>query len=411
MKVLAIGNYYEPEITSGIYLVKNLYEQLADNGVEVEVIIPSPSRGISQKLIKEYYGKDEVLKGDLLHISRIKIYPEKKGVIRRALRYGLIQYLLYKRAKSIKADIVFSQSTPPIIGITAAMIAKRNQIPFVYNIHDVFPDSLVNAGLTHKGSIIYKIGRKIEQYIYSNATEIIAVSNSIRDNLLTKGVEKNKVSVIYNWVDENDIHYIPREKNKLVEKWKLDSSKFFVVYAGNLGAAQNIDIILDAARITSNNNNIQYLIIGKGIDEDRLKKKASLMQLHNVNFFPIQPYSDVSHVYSLGDVGIVTCKPGVGTAGMPSKTWSIMATGRPLIVSYDSNSELRNLVDKINAGLCVDPDNAEEFAKKVIFYYEHREMCSEKGDNGREYVNKNLTKNICVEKYRKVLMKVKGKNE
>ena len=408
MKLLVIGNYYEPEVTSGIYMVKNLYEHLAESGVEVEVVIPSPSRGISKEQVEDYYGKDEILKDGKLHLHRIKIFPEGHSTLGRAIRYILIQLRLYKAAKRICADVVFCQSTPPIIGITASVIAKQKKIPFVYNLHDVFPDSMVNAGMTHEGSWIFRVGRIIENYVYKNAVHIIAVSKGIQDNVIQKGFDPNKVSVVSNWVDEEVVHFVPREKNELIRRWNLDPTKFYAVYAGNLGTSQNIDVILDAAAITQDEDNILFLIIGNGVEEERLKKKAMDLRLKNVMFFPMQPYKDVSYVYSLGDVDIVTCKPGVGTAGMPSKTWSIMATGRPLLVCFDDHSELRGLIDEIEAGLCVDPKNAEGLAKNIKYLAENHVIREKMGENGRRYIDNNLTKRICVEKYYNILMRAVG---
>ena len=398
MKLLAIGNYYEPEVTSGIYLVKNLYEQLAEDGVEVDVVIPSPSRGISDETALEYFAKNEILKEGRLRIHRVKIYPEGKGVIKRALRYGLLQFKLYKEAKKIKADIVFAQSTPPIIGITAAKIAKKKHIPFVYNLHDVFPDSMVNAGMTHEGSIIFKIGRKIENYVYKNANRIIAVSNGIKENVINKGVNPDKVAVISNWVDD-DVHSISRENNVLIDRWKLDPAMFYVVYAGNLGTSQNIDVILDAAKLTEEEENIQYLIIGNGADEERLIDKAISINLRNVAFYPMQPYKDVSYVYSLGDVDVVTCKAGVGKTGMPSKTWSIMVTGRPIIACFDENSELWDLITNTETGLCGGPDDAKTLADNILFFYNNQNEQRRMGHNGKQYILDNLSKRVCVSRY------------
>lgn len=386
-------------------MVKNLYEHLAEKGVQVDVFVPSPSRGISKEQAEDYNGKDEILKGGRLHLHRIKIFPEGHNILGRAIRYGLIQVRLYKAAKLICADVIFCQSTPPIIGITASLIAKQKKIPFVYNLHDVFPDSMVNAGMTHEGSWIFRVGRIIENYIYKNAAHIIAVSKGIRDNVIQKGVDPNKVSVVSNWVDEEAVHFVPREQNELINRWNLDPTKFYAVYAGNLGTSQNIDVILDAAAKMQDEENILFLIIGNGVEEDRLKKKAMDLQLKNILFFPMQPYKDVSYVYSLGDVDIVTCKPGVGTAGMPSKTWSIMATGRPLLVCFDDHSELRGLIDEIQAGLCVDPENADGLARNIQLLAENSIIREKMGNNGRQYIIKNLTKKICVEKYYTVLLR------
>lgn len=399
MKLLVIGNYYEPEITSGIYLAKNLYESLADHGVEIELIIPSPSRGINKDMYRKYLGLYEEKANGNLRIHRIKIYPETKNNIKRAFRYLLIQFKLFRYASALTADVVFAQSTPPIIGITAAFLSKKIGAPFVYNLHDVFPDSMVNANMIKENSVIYKIGRIIENYTYKKACKIIAVSNDIKKNLINKGVTADKISVISNWVDEDVVYPICRDNNKLLKAWGLNPEQFYVVYAGNLGTSQNVDVILEAAKLTINYENIKYCIIGNGVEEKRLKNKSKLMRLDNVKFYPIQPYCDVSYVYSLGDVDVVTCKAGVGLAGMPSKTWSIMATKRPLLISFDKKSELWDLVTKTKSGLCSEPDDAENLANNILKFYCNKSLCNEYGNNGYSYIMNNHVKSICVKEY------------
>lgn len=411
MKLLVIGNYYEPEVTSGIYLAKNLYETLAEYGVQIDLIVPSPSRGINSELYSKYFCRYEEKNNGYLRIHRIKVKPEKNGIIRRAFRYMLIQLKLYNYAVSFDADIVFAQSTPPIIGITASMLSKKMNAPFIYNLHDVFPDSMVNANLIKESSIIYKIGRIIENYIYKNATKIIAVSDGIKDNIIRKNVPVDKIQVINNWVDEDEIHYVKREDNPLFKKWNLSDKLFYVVYAGNLGTSQNVDVILEAAGIIKQYDKIKFIIIGNGAEELRLKSKAKKMKLNNLLFFPMQPYSEVSNVYSLGDVCIVTCKSGVGSAGMPSKTWSIMITKRPLIICFDKNCELWNLVQNTNSGLCGEPDDAKQLANNIMSMYNDQEMGDRMGANGQNYIFKSLSKSICVEKYIHELKSVLAKSK
>ena len=135
------------------------------------------------------------------------------------------------------------------------------------------------------------------------------------------------------------------------------------------------------------------------------------MKLNNLLFFPMQPYSEVSNVYSLGDVCIVTCKSGVGSAGMPSKTWSIMITKRPLIICFDKNCELWNLVQNTNSGLCGEPDDAKQLANNIMSMYNDQEMGDRMGANGQNYIFKSLSKSICVEKYIHELKSVLAKSK
>lgn len=405
-RIIVIGNYYEPENTSGIYLVTNLYEGLATMGWVIDLYVPSPSRGITAELAKEYYCRKEVKCNGNLRIYRLPAKPEGSGIIKRTYRYFQIQKILYKYAKKSDADLVFCQSTPPIIGLTAGRLAKKKKIPFIYNLHDVFPDSLVHTGITKKNSLLFKIGRIIENKVYKNAAIIVTVSEDIKENIIAKGVSSKKIRTIYNWIDEGAISRIERKENSIFERFGLSRDKFYVLYAGNLGKAQNLEVILNAAKRLETIPEIQFVIVGNGVDKEYYINRTKKMQLNNIHYFPLQPYSDVSMVYSLGDVSIVSCKAGVGSTAMPSKTYSIMATKTPIIACYDGNSSLTNLINDSACGYCVAPNDDGKLAVYIEKLLKAPELAKELGDNGYKYLTDHFTKKNAINKYHKCLKEV-----
>lgn len=405
-RILVIGNYYEPEITSGIYLASNLYEGLATMGWDIDLFIPSPSRGISVELAEEYYCRNEVKCNGKLRIHRLPTKPETPGIIHRAYRYYKIQRILYKYAQKSNADIIFCQSTPPIIGLTAGKLAKRKKIPFIYNLHDVFPDSLVHTGITQRNSFLFKIGRMIENKVYKNATAVITVSEDIKENIIAKGVPSQKVRTIYNWIDETAIKRIERKDNPLFERFGLSRDKYYVLYAGNLGKAQNLEVIINAAKRLEATPEIQFVIVGNGADKDYYINRTKTLHLNNIHFFPLQPYSDVSMVYSLGDVSVVSCKAGVGSTALPSKTYSIMATETPIIACYDYNSSLTNLISDSQCGYNVLPNDDAELAKYIEKLLKNPELAKELGDNGYKYLINHFIKKTAINRYNEYLKEI-----
>lgn len=405
-RILVIGNYYEPEITSGIYLASNLYEGLATIGWDIDLFIPSPSRGISAELAEEYNCRNEVKCNGKLRIHRIPAKPEISGIINRAYRYYKIQRALYKYAKESDADVVFCQSTPPIIGLTAGKLAKKKKIPFIYNLHDVFPDSLVHTGITRRGSLLFKIGRIIENKVYKNAAAIVTVSEDIKDNIIEKGVPSQKVYTIYNWIDETAVKRIGRKDNSIFERFGLSRDKFYVLYAGNIGKAQNLEVIINAAKRLESTPEIQFVIVGNGEDKDYYIDRTEKMQLNNIQYFPLQPYSDVSMVYSLGDISVVSCKAGVGSTALPSKTYSIMATKTPIIACYDNNSSLTNLISDSGCGYSVLPNDDAKLAKYIEKLLKNPELAKELGDNGYKYLINHFTKKNAINKYNECLKEI-----
>lgn len=398
MHILEYKAYYEPEIAAGIALDSNTAEDLAKRGNDVHLYIPTPSRGISEQEAK-MVPNIEKLCSNHLHIYRYKMFREKKNILFRVMRYILcsVQQIRYG-LKEKNIDLIFAGSTPPFQGLICAFLKKKKKIPFVYNCQDIFPDSMVSAKLTTDKSVIFKIGSKISQVIYRNADKIIVISNSMKENLVKKGVNKDKIEIVPNWIDEKVIYPIEKDKNTLIEKLKIPQKEFTVVYAGNLGYAQSIETILDAAEMLKEDDRIGIVIFGDGVLKENVKAMIKDKRLDNVSLYPLQPYEDVSKVYSLGDACIVSCKKGTSANAMPSKTWSIMGCGKAVLASFDKNSELHDMLKQYNCGMFSESDNPEELKNNIIKLCNDKDLCREQGENSREYIIQNLTRQKCTNK-------------
>lgn len=400
MKILVFNAYYEPEMIASRYLTTNLYEAMANYGWQVDLYVPYPTRGINEDVKKEYRNRKLEYKcGGKLTIHRLWLPNETKNIWQRTLRYLIMNCVFIVKALFLQADLLFVQSTPPTLGATAAIIKKIKGIPFVYALHDVFPDSLISAGITVRNSLMWKFGRLVENFTYNNADKVIAISHDISGNIVKKGVSLDKVVVIPNWVESDKVIPVARKDNLLFKQLKLDENAFYIVYAGNLGHAQNIEVILKVASLLNDNSAIQFLIFGSGNQEKAYKDEAKRMQLKNLRFYPIQPYEMVKYVYSTGNVGIVTCKKGTGCGALPSKTWSIMSCGRPVVANFDENTELEHLIKAENIGKFTSVDDCEAMKTAIIEYWIDQDSCKTAGDNARRYIEKNLTREVCVKRY------------
>lgn len=398
MKVLFLNAYFLPEKISFTHLEQDLLKGLVDAGHEVEIICPTPTRGISPEVAKEYKHKltDEMLDGKV-RITRFPMIREGRNPITRALRYYMCTETESRLAKKREGvDIVFAVSTPPTQGQMAGRVAKKLGCPFLYSLQDIFPDSLVTTGLAKEGSFLYNRGVKIASETYSLADKIVVIANSFIDNLKDKGINEDKVAYIPNWTDTSAIHPVSKTENKLFDELNIDRNCFTVVYAGNFGEAQGAEVIINAAKILRENNDIKFVIFGGGSRYDAMCEEVKHLELTNVVINPLLPQERVAEVYSIGDVALVTCKKGVGGSGMPSKTWSIMACNTPIIASFDTNSELATILQEANAGVCVEPENAEALAKAIL---DSKSGRISPLNGGREYVCSHVSKEICVGRY------------
>ena len=178
-----------------------------------------------------------------------------------------------------------------------------------------------------------------------------------------------------------------------------------MVYAGNLGNAQNIDVIIDAANVLKEENNVEFLIFGTGGLKDQFVAKVNDFKLDNVKFFPLQPMERVSQVYGLGDVCVVSCKPGLGGAAMPSKMLSIMSAGRAVVASFDKG-ELTYILEKHKCGMYAPAGDAEAFAGLIKHLSQNRDECKAMGDNARKLILQKFTKAYGTSRYVEIIKNV-----
>lgn len=400
MRVLQLAGYFYPEKAASIYLEENRYAAFSDAGIYTIVYAARPQRGLSEEEYQEYkHKKLEMMYNGGVEVHRFAMYREGKNAILRALRYFLISGIQFWKGVWTKdIDLIYVASTPPTQGALAALVKKFKRVPFVYNLQDIFPDSLAGTDLAKKGGLLWKIGRVIENFTYRNADKIIVISEDFKKNIMAKGVPEEKIVVVYNWVDEQAVVDVPREENKLFEKYGLDRSKFYITYNGNIGLTQNMDMLLEVAKALEANEDIQFVLVGNGAYLEQVQQIIKDRNIGNVTLLPFQPYEDISHVFSLGDVSLVISKPGVGANSVPSKTWSIMSASRPVLANFDEN-ELKSIVEDNSCGIFTKAGDKVAFTDAILKLYNDRELCKEMGKNGRKFVMENLTKAVGTQKY------------
>ncbi|MBR5393888.1 MAG: glycosyltransferase family 4 protein [Bacteroidaceae bacterium] len=400
MRILQLAGYFFPEKAASIYLEENRYSAFSEAGLHTVVYAARPQRGLSEEEYQEYkYKKLEMMYDGGVEVHRFAMYREGKNPIFRALRYFLISVVqFWKGVWSKDIDLIYVASTPPTQGALAALVKKFKRVPFVYNLQDIFPDSLAGTDLAQKGGLLWKIGRVIENFTYRNADKIIVISEDFKKNIMAKGVPEEKIVVVYNWVDEEAVVDVPREKNILFDRYGLDRSKFYITYNGNIGLTQNMDMLLEVAKALEANEDIQFILVGNGAYLKQVQQIIRERNIGNVTLLPFQPYEDISHVFSLGDVSLVISKPGVGANSVPSKTWSIMSASRPVLANFDEN-ELKTIIEKNNCGFFTKAGDKGAFTDAILKLYNDKELCREMGKNGRQFVMDNLTKAVGTKKY------------
>lgn len=404
MKILIPFSYFHPEQCAGLFVIDDMTEEAARQGIESIITVPTPTRNVPKDAV---WSRDEALHDGMVRVHRFWMFGEGKNPVFRALRYLLceveqLHYMLWK-----DYDVAFIDSTPPIQGLKLPIVRLfRRKKRFVYNAQDLFPETLSGTGLALQGGLLWKIGMWVSNVTFRNSDKIIAISQDIKRSMVARGVPAEKIEVVYNWVDEKAVQPVAKEDNPLYEEFGLSRDKFTMAYAGNLGNAQNIGIILDGAALLPE---VQFALFGTGGLENEVRNRIEKEGLSNVHLNPLQPYERVSQVYSLGDACIVSCKEGLGGSAMPSKTWTIMSCGRPVIASFDEG-ELKEILEKNKCGVFTHAGNVQEFVSGIKSLAANPTRCEELGKNARQFILDNLTKEVGCRKYVDIIKSVINNN-
>ena len=405
-RVTIVTPYFWPEQAANVPLVIDLLTDLVKSGHSVSVVTSHPSRNIDEKASKDYRRdprKPEYFRGARV-IRFPNATPDKTGLI--AKLQETVGFWFWAAVGSMQCargtDLFIVYSTPPFLSIPVSWSRIMKAVPIVYNLQDLFPDSAVKSGLLHNHALV-RILRRVERTAYEKALVVTAISPSIGGHV-QRVTSKPQVRVLPNWTDTESVRFIPRNQNRFLPMLPADfRSKFIVLYAGNIGFAQNVDVIVDAAQELQGVANIRFVIAGDGQGKAAIQSKLEGLNLPNIALLPLQPQDMVADVYSACDVGLVTVRKGIGECAVPSKTWPMMACSRPVIACIDTSSDLAKLIDSHDIGMVVPPEDPKALAEAIMVMYSDSKRCREIGIRARTYVEHNLSRVAITSAYSKLV--------
>ena len=288
---------------------------------------------------------------------------DKRNLLRRAI--GFLGFSVtaavagVRVARGRRLDAVFVMSPPLTLGVTGWVIARVRRAPLFVNVQDVFPDAAVESGAITSRTVI-ALARRLETWVYARAEVVTVLSDDLADNLRAKVPAHRawRIRTIPNFVDVEAIRPLDRMTDYRRELGLDDRP--VVMYAGNVGFSQSLDLMIDAARALPD---VWFVINGDGAARRDLESRAS--DLPNLVFGDYQPAERLPEVLATGDVHAVLLKRGLGRVSVPSKTYSIMAAGRPIVAAVDPGTEVTRLVERSVGGTCVPPDDSSAFVAAV----------------------------------------------
>jgi colanic acid biosynthesis glycosyl transferase WcaI len=306
-----------------------------------------------------------------------------------------------------KPDIVLADAPTLWSGLPLLVTAIRSRISFVYIVHDIYPDVLVRLGVLRNQRLVNLIER-IEGFFYNRSAKVSVLSDGFKENLLRKGVPEDKIAIIPACVDVEFIRPLPH-KNGLRDRWGL-TNKFVVLYAGNIGLSQGLEIMLEAAQSLILHPEIVFVLVGEGAIKPALQSMAQERGLNNVKFFPFQIREDVPLVYALADVCLVSLKRDIIVESVPSKTYSIMASGRPIIATVDPKTEVGHLLEQAQCGLCIEPENSASLAQAIMQLCKDDSLRNDMGKRGRDFVVEHYSKQVAAKQYHALIKQFVNRN-
>lgn len=378
MKILLVSQYYYPEQ----FKVTEFAEELFKRGYEIDVLTGLPNYPEGRVLDEYRHGKNRNQCINGVNITRVPLIGRKRGKFFLSLNY--LSFALNSTYRSLfihnKYDLVIVyQLSPVLMALPAIMIKRTHKIPLVMYTFDLWPDSITTAGI-RSNSTMYNLVGNISRWIYRQVDYQWVSSYSFKSYLAH-----------FTEMEKDTIHIPQYAEDQFLLTKKQAEKEFICMFAGNMGKAQSIDTILNAAKILENQSDIQFVLVGNGSDFDRLQGLSTNMKLANVRFAGSYPLEKMPSFYQTADIFLVTLfDDPVVSLTLPSKIQTYMAAGRPLVGAV--SGETAFVIRDSNGGKCVDSGDSQGLAENILYYFNNRDQVDIDGENARKYYDLRFNK-------------------
>ncbi len=385
LRVLLLVNQFPPDVNTSGKLMKLLASELSRRGHELHVVTTF-AHYAGFRVQEEHRGRliERALE-DGLQVTRVWSFTSgaKHKMQHRLANYLSYNALAFFAAQSSAADydVILAPNGSFFTGITGWLIGLFRRIGFIYNVQDIYPDVPLEAGQLEQRWQVKGLAA-IERFMYRRAAHITVISESQRANLLSKKVPAERITIVPNFVDVSRFES-STGSNPYEERWR---DRFVVMHAGNIGFAYDFDTLVDAAALLEQNPDIRIVIVGDGVRKAELQERVLQRALNNVEFLEFQPEALLPALRAAAAVQLSLYRHGSSRLSLPSKLYEIMATGRPMIASAEPSSDIAALLANSNAGLRIDPEDADQLAAAVRQLRSDPALCARLSAAGRSYV-------------------------
>jgi len=403
MKISIHTMYFLPDFGSAPILINELASDLVARGHDVEVVTTIPRQ------------RPPELKGLLFSRRRENGFLVKRfwtnaapHPVARFVAWNIYTAWTILNALTLRrGDIIFLRTPPLQLGITGFLAAKLRGVRVVLSVQDIHPDLSIESGILRNRAAI-RFAQGLEKWVYGISDHIIVIGEGFLKNLLDKGVPRETLSVIPNWVDTDFLKPLPKD-NPVSWKYGLHD-KFVVMYSGTISISSNraLEHVLEAAATLRDNRDVIFVIVGEGLKKAELQKRARELGTDNVRFLPFQPYGDLPHLLASSDVLLVPLDKEKSQMSVPSKLYNFLAAGRPILGLAPPDSEVAVLIRGTRCGDVVPPDDVAGIKEAVLRLKGDPDARRIMASNARRYVVDNFARKMIMDRYEALLATVTG---
>lgn len=390
MKILYVSQYFPPEMGAPAGRVYELSRHWVEAGHHVTVLTGFPNhptgvvpvqyqRGLRSGTMRE--------RVDGIDVVRTWLYPApNRRPMERMSNYSSFCVSACLRGVFLdRPDVVIATSPQLLVGLSGWWIGRLKRCPFVFEVRDLWPESLLASGVGRQDSLLIRSLERLASFLYRRSDRITVVTEAFKDNLtMRRGLPGEKIDVVENGV-ETEL-FSPEKDSVAIRQANGLDGKFVVSYIGTMGYAHGLDIITQAAcRLKETLPEALFLLVGEGAEKDQLRALAEKERLSNILFLDQQPRQTIPRFINASDVCLVLLRNAeLFTTVLPSKMLEFMACGRPVVLGVDGQA--RKVLDKANAGVYIKPGDPEALTQAVMDLYRDPALRFRLGENGRAFI-------------------------
>lgn len=407
MRILYVTQNYLPEMGAGPGRVSELSREWARAGHKVQVLAPVPNHPTGV-VPPEFRGKWLFRDVDPhgVEATRTWVYTAaNRGRVRRSLAFASfgIAAAIVGVAASARPDVIIGSSPQLLAAVGALSIGWARRVPWIFEVRDLWPESIVAVGAMRDGSPIVRALGMVADGMYRNADRIVVVTDAFHQQLVGRGLPASKIAVVPNGVDlSRFIPVAPREDDR---REMGGDARFVVSYLGTHGMAHDLGRLLDVAGRMRDRHDVAFAFVGDGAERAALETRARSERLTNVRFLGVQPRERMPRLYAASDICVVPLRPSeLFTTVLPSKIFEIMAMEKPIVLAVDG--EARRLVERARGGLYVPPGDSEALQRALVDLLADPGALPEYGRRGRAFVEREYDRKVLARRYLDVLESV-----